>query len=130
VTEPSHQIQALFLRARGVAPAESAMRALAGMADAILMRRHGGVRTFEVEDRNGNNQEKSILMIIQVLLMATGLMSLFVGGINIMNIMLVTVTERTREIGIRRAIGATPRAIMLQFAPRRPRSRCSAARSA
>jgi putative ABC transport system permease protein len=86
----------------------------------LLRKRHRLEPTAE-DDFNVRNQAESIQMATEFtqtftyLLGGIASVSLLVGGIGIMNIMLVTVTERTREIGVRKAIGAKERSILLQF---------------
>ena len=61
------------------------------------------------------NQSMKTQAVFNLFLAVTGGISLFVGGIGIMNIMLANVSERKREIGIRRAVGATKQDIIFQF---------------
>ena len=85
----------------------------------ILDERHGtqeGTRDFQVFNQASLLETaNTALGVFTALLGAVRAISLLVGGIGITNIMLVSVTERTREIGIRKAIGASRRFILLQF---------------
>jgi putative ABC transport system permease protein len=94
---------------------------LAGRQAAAVLRDRHHLRPEEDDDFNIRNPEDIIQAQLEssrtltILLVAIASISLLVGGIGIMNVMLVSVTERTREIGVRVAVGATEEAIQLQF---------------
>jgi putative ABC transport system permease protein len=81
----------------------------------VLLRRYKEDDFSVTEQSELLNMINTIIGVLNIALIAIGSISLLVGGIGIMNIMYATVTERTKEVGIRRAIGATKRDILLQF---------------
>lgn len=101
-------------------PADVLMETAIIEAERIMRREHkirpGAKNNFVLSDRKQFlNMQQEAAEIFSYLLAGIAGISLIVGGIGIMNIMLVTVTERTREIGVRKALGATQNSIMLQF---------------
>lgn len=106
----------IVLRTSPEAVEKLGLARLAQTARAIVLNRHYGVENFQVTDPIKNAQSVQVAaLLVGGLELAIALICLGVGGINLMNIMLVTVTQRTREIGIRRALGATRADIRRQF---------------
>ncbi len=112
----AYQLDTTYLRIREGADRNAAKEAILALLHERKHIRDGGTEKFSVYD---NRQAMEAMTATQVtmswLLAATAAISLLVGGVGIMNIMLVSVTERTHEIGLRMAIGAHKRDILMQF---------------
>jgi putative ABC transport system permease protein len=113
---PPGRVNALLLSATSAETTERALK----QVDQILRQRHhigeGKEPDFSVRSQaEFQAAQQAILGSLSILLLAVAAVSLMVGGIGVMNIMLVSVAERTREIGIRMAIGAREGDILVQF---------------
>lgn len=108
---PDKKFIAFYLKA----PDEQSIGILKEKAKQVLSKRYKEDVFSVVEQTEVLDTVQSIFGVMNIVLVAIGAISLIVGGVGIMNIMYVTVTERIREIGIRRAIGATKRDILVQF---------------
>lgn len=107
-----HQLDRLVVRASS----SDLVQPIADVISRMLERRHNGVVDFQVIiPEQLLEQERRTQNIFNVVLAAIASISLVVGGIGIMNIMLASVMERIREIGVRRAVGANRQDIILQF---------------
>lgn len=87
----------------------------ANKAEEVLLKRYDKDEFAVTEQSEILSTLDQVFAILNGVLIAIGSISLLVGGIGIMNIMYASVTERTKEIGIRRAVGATKKDILLQF---------------
>jgi putative ABC transport system permease protein len=94
---------------------QASIRAAAFQITNILTRLHGKKDFSVIANKSVQDLLGQITRVLSILLAAIAAVSLLVGGVGIMNIMLVSVTERTQEIGLRKAIGAPESAILQQF---------------
>jgi putative ABC transport system permease protein len=95
---------------------QSANEVVKRVMNAVLVERHHGVDDYEIFDLSRfMDKFHQVVSIMEAIVGFIAGIALFVGGVGVMNMMLVSVNERVREIGIRKALGASPRDIAAQF---------------
>ncbi|MFI7679602.1 ABC transporter permease [Actinophytocola sp. NPDC049390] len=108
---PSSSVSTIYVQARS----EDVLSAAYQEVDALLANLHGDTDFAITSQESLLDTANATNRTLTILLGGVAAISLLVGGIGVMNIMLVAVTERIREIGLRKALGATPSAIRRQF---------------